>query len=112
VRVAPGRWAFPWTSDDGDPAVLQLASNAYLSPRLTPHLGSFAGRIEVVYCNLLDGDERRAVALSGDLVRCVAPGRRRAAAVGIQQRWRTCTTDPAYAVCRRRLLREFDELKG
>ena len=108
VRIgSPLRWAFPWTTDGGDPAVLQLISSNYVVPRLVPRPGSFGGRVEVVYCNLLDPEEREAVAASGSLVRCVAPGRRSAAASSIQRRWRTCIADPTYAMCRRRLLGEF-----
>lgn len=36
--------------------------------------------------------------------------RRQLAAVRIQQAWRRCTADPKFSVCRRRLLREFEEL--
>ena len=110
VSVKPRRWAFPWTTDEGDPAVLQLICSNYVSPRLVPHPDSFAGRIEVIYCCLLDCEERKSTATSNNLVRCVAPGRRSAAATSIQRRWRTCMSDPTFSICRRRMLREMDEL--
>ena len=110
VRLAPGRWAFPWRDGSDDPSVLQPSATNYIGARLVPALGSFGGRVSVVYCNLLDAEERRAVATTHDLVRCVAPGRRAAAAARIQGAWRRSAADPAHALCRRRLQREFDGL--
>ncbi len=110
VQLAPGRWQFPWRDGAGDPSVLQLIASPYLGARLVPSLGSFGARVTVVYCNLLDLEERRAVANTYDLVRCVDPGRRRRAAARIQEAWRDAISDPAYTLCRRRLMREFDGL--
>lgn len=68
VTVAPGRPEFMWSSKRGVPSVLQLISNSMISPRLVPLEDSMACCVEVIYANLLDPDERRAVAETGDLV--------------------------------------------
>jgi hypothetical protein len=53
-------------------------------------------------------EERSELALLARWVLDGGPARERAAAV-VQRAWRRCVADPAYVLCRRRLLREFGE---
>lgn len=116
ISLAPGEFAFAWPALVGEEGVyghrmLQPLANPYVEivVRSSERLENFDGSlVECFHCNLLDLGERRRVAESWEYAQPVSSVESKAKL--IQASWRRAIGTPSYALCRQRLVREFDDL--
>lgn len=108
IYLKPNDTCFAWTKNY-DKYTINPIANQYIGIYLLDYNKSFfPTEIEIIYGNILNNIKRQKLAQSYNIVTKIIDSNKYASI--IKRQWHICNNNPQYLVCKKRLLREFNEL--
>lgn len=109
IYLKPYDTCFAWEKNY-DKYTINPIVNPYVSLYLFDYNNNFfPTEIEIIYGNILNNIKREKLAKSNDIVTKIIDSNKYASI--IKRQWYKCNNNPQYLVCKKRLLREFNELR-